>query len=286
MRDMTASPPGFRWTLILALAGFAAGFIGPMIFAPDSNQGPLVGILISGPSGLVAGAVLWLLCALFKPAAKTQWQVLYGVAAVIVLTTLIYVQPEPKVRGYVFDGEVESCSTVSESASEVLDYWDQRIAEVTWASPRVGWRADMQRLLREAPGVVVSVRIQHKNAIKENRKPWNRGAQFAAGRSTQEDEVPFHDPDGTCDQYPDGSAIRAYQKSDSEERLRSADIWPPKELLYVLRASAIAAVPEEWKTLSLVTIRRVGLGHRQGRHVHDASHGGRRREDVHGCRRA
>jgi hypothetical protein len=37
--------------------GFTAGFVGPMIFAPSSNQGPLLGIFITGPLGLVLGAV-------------------------------------------------------------------------------------------------------------------------------------------------------------------------------------------------------------------------------------
>jgi hypothetical protein len=37
--------------------GFLAGFIGPMIFAPGANQGPLLGIFISGPLGVLLGGV-------------------------------------------------------------------------------------------------------------------------------------------------------------------------------------------------------------------------------------
>ncbi|MGH2571069.1 MAG: hypothetical protein ACRDGR_07580 [bacterium] len=36
---------------------FALGFFGPMILAPDANQGPLLGIFITGPLGFLAGAV-------------------------------------------------------------------------------------------------------------------------------------------------------------------------------------------------------------------------------------
>jgi len=36
---------------------FCAGFFGPLIFAPQANQGPLLGILITGPLGLLVGAV-------------------------------------------------------------------------------------------------------------------------------------------------------------------------------------------------------------------------------------
>lgn len=43
--------------LVTGVAGFAAGFFGPIIFAPDANQGPLLGIFITGPLGVLVGAV-------------------------------------------------------------------------------------------------------------------------------------------------------------------------------------------------------------------------------------
>jgi hypothetical protein len=47
--------------IILGSIGFAAGFFGPMIFAPDANQGPLLGIFYTGPIGFMLGAI----CGLF-----------------------------------------------------------------------------------------------------------------------------------------------------------------------------------------------------------------------------
>jgi hypothetical protein len=38
--------------------GLVAGFFGPLIFAPGANQGPLLGIFITGPLGFVSGFVL------------------------------------------------------------------------------------------------------------------------------------------------------------------------------------------------------------------------------------
>jgi hypothetical protein len=41
--------------------GFVLGFFGPMVFAPEANQGPLLGILITGPGGAALGAIVgWL----------------------------------------------------------------------------------------------------------------------------------------------------------------------------------------------------------------------------------
>lgn len=41
--------------------GFVAGFFGPMLLAPGANQGPLLGIFITGPGGSLLGALAgWL----------------------------------------------------------------------------------------------------------------------------------------------------------------------------------------------------------------------------------
>lgn len=43
------------WGLAIGGLAFAIGFFGPMILAPDANQGPLLGIFITGPLGLLLG---------------------------------------------------------------------------------------------------------------------------------------------------------------------------------------------------------------------------------------
>lgn len=37
--------------------GFVGGFVGPMLFAPDANQGPMLGLFITGPGGVLLGAL-------------------------------------------------------------------------------------------------------------------------------------------------------------------------------------------------------------------------------------
>jgi len=43
--------------VVLGGLGFVAGFFGPMIFAPEANQGPMLGLFITGPAGVVIGAI-------------------------------------------------------------------------------------------------------------------------------------------------------------------------------------------------------------------------------------
>jgi hypothetical protein len=52
---------GFVSTVVIGAVvtggiGFSAGFFGPMIFTPGANQGPLLGIFITGPLGFLLGA--------------------------------------------------------------------------------------------------------------------------------------------------------------------------------------------------------------------------------------
>jgi hypothetical protein len=52
--------------LILGGLGFVAGFFGPIIFTPEANQGPLLGIFITGPGGAVLGFLLGIVYGLFR----------------------------------------------------------------------------------------------------------------------------------------------------------------------------------------------------------------------------
>jgi hypothetical protein len=43
---------------IVGLIGVAGGFLGPMIVTPEANQGPMLGIFITGPLGFVLGLLI------------------------------------------------------------------------------------------------------------------------------------------------------------------------------------------------------------------------------------
>lgn len=43
--------------LLLGGIGFVGGFFGPMLLAPRANQGPMLGIFVTGPGGLLLGAL-------------------------------------------------------------------------------------------------------------------------------------------------------------------------------------------------------------------------------------
>jgi uncharacterized membrane protein YdcZ (DUF606 family) len=55
----------FLGGIIVGSIGFLLGFIGPIILRPNSNQGPLLGIFVTGPIsflvGLLGGGIYWVL---------------------------------------------------------------------------------------------------------------------------------------------------------------------------------------------------------------------------------
>jgi hypothetical protein len=45
----------FKSGFLLGVIGFVSGVVGPMIITPDANQGPMLGIFITGPLGFAIG---------------------------------------------------------------------------------------------------------------------------------------------------------------------------------------------------------------------------------------
>lgn len=43
------------WAVAFGALGAGLGFFGPLLLAPEANQGPLLGIFVTGPLGLFAG---------------------------------------------------------------------------------------------------------------------------------------------------------------------------------------------------------------------------------------
>ena len=57
---------------IVGIVSFLSGFIGPLLLTPDSNQGPLLGIFVTGPLGAIAGAVCGVVIGLMVRLEKTR----------------------------------------------------------------------------------------------------------------------------------------------------------------------------------------------------------------------
>jgi hypothetical protein len=89
----TPSPRIITTALVVGGVSFAVGFVGPIIFSRSSNQGPFLGILITGPVGTLIGALIGIIQSALhaggrKIRAELWW--LGSVWAVSLLYSLAY----------------------------------------------------------------------------------------------------------------------------------------------------------------------------------------------------
>ncbi|MBI2441205.1 MAG: hypothetical protein HYV35_07540 [Lentisphaerae bacterium] len=69
---------GFVGAVIVGSVAFIAGFFGPIIFRPEANLGPLLGIFFTGPIGTLAGTILGLLTAIVMKCIRQPSPAPYG----------------------------------------------------------------------------------------------------------------------------------------------------------------------------------------------------------------
>jgi hypothetical protein len=248
-----ARPPlVFLWIVILGAVGFLAGFVGPMILAPDANQGPLVGIFISGPGGVILGAILLLITRVFRISAERQWLLLWITSAVLAIATLVSVMPSPQFIGYIVEAQIQGCAPPAQSADDGIAYWEKRVASVTWASPRPGWQDEARLDLREDVGVVLDVVITRHKGIYEGRKLWNKGRLLTRGWIAVDEKKKFYarSASGTCAEFTAGTRVIDFVAYDYSVKPASAADWPPREIPNFLNLQTIAAVPDEYQRFS------------------------------------
>lgn len=252
-----SSPPSMgrralRWALVLGAVGFAAGFFGPMVLAPESNIGPIIGILFTGPGGFVAGLVLGAIVGMLPLSEARKAQALAGASVVLGLGTLYFCLPEPAVRGYIIDARVEGCTPPARLVESAVARWEQAVARVTWAAPTPNWKATAIATVEHDPGLVLDVRIERKRPILRHRRPWDRNRSSAGAWQSANEVKQYYVGD-------DPSACAAYVARDRQlywpavdpgaDAPQPAKIWPPTDTLGFLQLQTLEPVPPEYRAL-------------------------------------
>ena len=240
------------WVVALGGTGFAAGFFGPIALNPDANQGPLVGLLITGPLGALAGLVLGAICRFLSLARPVQLRALALCCSLLGLGTLYYCLPEPKVRGYVIDAAVESCSPPARAFAGALAEWEQAVARVTWAAPAANWQDAARRNIERDPGVVLAMRVARRSTIYEHRKPWDAGRTTAGEWTAVDDTERYYasDAGGDCAAYTArGRDLYTPFNDSSSNPNEPAAVWPPTDTTGFLSLQELGPVPSEYRRL-------------------------------------
>ncbi len=222
-----------------------AGFFGPILLNPDANQGPLLGLFITGPGGAIGGLILGALLRVLPIPNPLKWRTLFVGAALFAIVTLYFCLPEPQLRGTAIEAHMVECTPSERAIDAAVEHWETRIASVTWAPPRADWKQEIPRMLREEPGVVVRMQLERENRIYELRRPWNRGRLTASGwrRST---DLREYFARTSCDD-PALTATHEYLPTGT-----GSSEWPPSDLPNLLGVQVLEAVPDNGSIRSVL----------------------------------
>lgn len=257
MPGRDAASPGalrgaIRWAIALGACGFAAGFLGPMLLDPEANIGPMVGILVTGPGGVIAGFVLGLAAGLLPLSHAVRSRMLAGVCVLATLAILYALLPEPAVRGYVIEATVAGCEKPSRRVDESMAKWDEALRRVTWAKPAPNWREVATRNAEGDSGVVLTMHVERKLAILRHRRPWDRGATSAGPWIDVDESHAYYDASEGSDCGPylaRAKAIYWPAIDPGSDPTKPSKEWPPTDTLGFLGLQALGPVPAEFRRL-------------------------------------
>jgi hypothetical protein len=190
----------FVWTVTLGVAGFLAGFLGPLIVNPDANQGPLLGIFITGPGGALAGLLLGAVSQMLPMSEAIRGRMLVACVLTLVLGTLYVALPGPRILGNVIDAEVTACSPTGPLVDDAIRGWEQQVARAGRAPTSAAWREAAREAIAGDAAVVITMRVSRRVPIFEQRKPWNRGRKIAGVWTSVDSSERFYatDTGGDC----------------------------------------------------------------------------------------
>jgi hypothetical protein len=234
--------PGF-WALALGGVGGAAGFFGPMILSPDANQGPMLGLFITGPGGALAGLVLGVIFRFLPFTDSVRLQALTFFCTVLGTGTLWFSLPEPVAIANIIEGTIGRCRSPAALVPAAITRWEDLTSRYPNSPQRENWRADTARMVRESPGVIVEINLERRNAIIEHRKPWDRGKRDARGWKVDYDSTDYFGG-GTCESYPAGRHVQLALVSGS-----GGSGWPPADLPDFLGILSLQPVPPSYLKL-------------------------------------
>jgi hypothetical protein len=215
-----------------------------MIFAPGANQGPLAGMLLSGPGGAALGLILFVIFRALPASPAQQWVTLLVCCSILVMVTLYLIMPGPDLRGHIEDIQIESCKQPIEALYSATRYWEGQTA-LRPAAARSGWQEDSREMLQNDNGVILGVLIIREKAIFEEHKPWNRGRIVAADWRTVNAQKTFYAryAGGSCANYATGR--RSLQFNDLYFYGVPRDLgWPPRKAPNFLNLQTLESIPE------------------------------------------
>lgn len=237
------------WILILGGCGLVAGIAGPIKLNPQFQLGPLIGVFITGPLGLLLGVAGYFISRWLQIPQSAQWRYIAALAVVLVAGTILASFPSSEFRFYIVNSVVTGCRPTSALHDDLLAQWQDRVDNSKGVEPRAGWKREMSAQLQSANGVIVDARITRRTEVRELRKPWNRGTLVAQDRTKAEEMTSYFDDavDASCTKYANGRPLESYVDYGTSSYSPPGSDWPPVALDRVVMRGRLIAVPADYR---------------------------------------
>ena len=234
------------FAIAFGLDGFVCGSLGPIYLHPTSN-GPLFGFF-TGPTAAVIGACVGVVVAVLRPTRKTTCLLFLGFMVAITVTILYFSLPPDQITGFIVDVEVVDCQSPNAAVLAKVDYWKGRVPRApSWVYSRPGWEEDVENMVKEDPGIILTVKVKRRRDIYTKRKSWNNGEIYAEGWTQWSSNPEYlqrcylRTATDSCGQYSVGSHhvfLLDYDHSNS---------WPPDTVPGFLMIPFVSDVPQEYR---------------------------------------
>lgn len=235
MRDITFA---IFSALLLGSIGFLSGYLGPILFMPDANQGPLFGIF-TGPVSILFGALIGVACAVLRLTRRMRVTILIFAGLATAIVVLCFSMSGPAYRGTIIDAEIRNIQAASTFVEKRVKFWQDPKSPERCDHQRIGWEEDVQKMLN-SKDFVASVYVYRSRQIFEKRKPWNRGEKYATSWRAEEQERKYY--------LLQSMHFRVGSRGLFFPEDEYSTVCPPDVLSAFLGLRVLTPVPDEFRT--------------------------------------
>jgi len=226
-----------RRGIIVGLVGLVCGYFGPLRYSME--QGPLMGLFVTGPAGFVIGAAAgWV----FEKAriGGVVRESIFGVLLIgTAWATLALSRPGPQVFGTVREGVIVRCQSPIMRLPTALSMWRATIAADPSVSVRPEWEREVRRVLQDAHGVVIEfVTRRRRNVYRDGTASALRIGPWIVQEEKAEYFADF--AGAACSSYP---LVRPERLWAGLPGVSASEEIPPPGVAGVLGVEVLESVP-------------------------------------------
>ncbi len=223
-----------RWPVILGAVGLLAGFVGPLVLAPGANQGPLLGLLITGPGGFLIGLLIGAILRFSGVSDAIDRTALVVVASLFGAITLYLSFPARRHVVNLIEGDVQTCTDPMSLKEEAVTREDE-IDALHRYTPKQPWRAEFDRMLREKPGAVILFDVKRARALYVSEARGSPGAPTADPWRQARRSITYFAAGFDCSALVRGDTLTLASSGNSRA-------WPPYDIGQLLQLGTATRV--------------------------------------------